>query len=194
MPVLSDQEFQDLIQRVRAGEQDAAANLVQHFEPQIRREVRLRLTQPQMRRTLDSVDICQSVFGKFFVKASLGELEFDRPQQLLRLLCQMARNKVIDCHRRAQVRQPSDGQAIVALEGDSPDRKPETPSLHLSQQELLTKMDSLLSPLERQIAELRKNGTSWNDIAEEIGDSPEALRKVLSRACDRVITELEMVE
>lgn len=59
-----------------------------------------------MRRTLDSADICQSVFANFFVKATLGDLEFDRPEHLLRLLSQMVRNKLIDRHRRHQVRQP----------------------------------------------------------------------------------------
>jgi RNA polymerase sigma factor (sigma-70 family) len=190
MPKLTQNEFEALFSRVRSGDQQAALELVQLYEPEIRREVRLRLTSSQMRRTLDSLDICQSVFGKFFVKAALGELEFDRPQQLLRLLCQMARNKVIDCHRKERVRRPSSGAVVQALGDRELPERTETPSQVLVRKEMAQKVTDFLTEQENEIASQRRDGRSWPQIAAAMGNSAEALRKILERARDRVITQL----
>ena len=55
--------FEELIRRVRAGDQDAAAVLVRRYEPAIRRAVRFRLADARLGNLLDSMDICQSVLG-----------------------------------------------------------------------------------------------------------------------------------
>src|SRR6516225_793826 len=86
--------FADLIRRVRAGEEEAAADLVRRYEPAIRRVVRVHLRDPRLRRVLDSMDICQSVLATFFVRANLGQYELDTPDSLLKLLATIARNKL----------------------------------------------------------------------------------------------------
>ncbi|MHC5539816.1 RNA polymerase sigma factor, partial [Singulisphaera rosea] len=92
---MSDTEtFQDLIGRVRAGEDTAAAELVRRFEPMVRRAARVRLADPRLGRVLDSMDICQSVMASFFVRAAMGQYELDTPDQLMRLLATMAKNKL----------------------------------------------------------------------------------------------------
>src|SRR5207253_5181912 len=78
--------FRDLIRRVRAGDEAAAAELVQHYEPYIRRAVRVRLVDPRLKRLVDSVDVCQSVLASFFVRAALGQYDLETPEQLLKLL------------------------------------------------------------------------------------------------------------
>src|SRR6516162_7519754 len=85
--------FHDLIRRVRAGEEEAATELVRRYESHIRRAVRIRL-DPRLGRMFDSMDICQSVLASFFVRAALGQYQIDTPQQLLKLLAAMARNKL----------------------------------------------------------------------------------------------------
>src|SRR5438270_67767 len=60
----------------------------------IRRVARFRLVDPRLRRQLDSMDICQSVLASFFVRASLGEYALETPDDLLRLLAAMTRNKL----------------------------------------------------------------------------------------------------
>src|SRR5271165_4547447 len=98
---MSEEEaFRKLIERVRAGEQEAASDLVRQYEPEIRRAVRLRLTDPRLHRFVDSMDICQSVLANFFVRVHAGQFELDRPEQLLRLLVTMARNRLYDQARR----------------------------------------------------------------------------------------------
>src|SRR4051812_1557816 len=94
--------FHDLIRRVRGGDEQAARELVRIYEPAIRREARVRLVDPRLRRVFDSMDICQSVFSSFFVRAAMGQYELDQPAQLLRLLTAMSRKKLIDHAREEQ--------------------------------------------------------------------------------------------
>src|SRR5580693_5611554 len=91
----SPDSFLELIARVRAGDEHAAAELVRHYEPAIRRAARVRLVDTRLNRLLDSMDICQSVMASFFVRAALGQFDLNTPDQLLRLLATMTRNKLI---------------------------------------------------------------------------------------------------
>lgn len=190
--------FADFFRRVRAGEQDAAIELVREYEPEIRREVRLRLTDPKLRRTVDSMDICQSVFGNFFVRAALGQFDLVRPEDLLRLLIKMTRNKVIDRHRRARVRNedkriPQAAASAAYCPSEPADPSP-SPSSIVAGNELLEEVRRRLTDEERQIAEARSRGQAWEEVAETHAGSAEALRKRLPRAFDRIVDELGLDE
>src|SRR5438552_13350345 len=89
-----DKSFAQFIRRIRAGDAQAAVQLLQEYESAIRLEVRLRLRDSRLRRLFDSMDICQSVLGSFFVRAAAGQYDLDQPEQLLKLLVAMVRNKV----------------------------------------------------------------------------------------------------
>ncbi len=82
--------FEQLIERVRAGDEAAAGELVRLYEPEVRRFVHFRLTTPALRRFVDSLDICQSVLTNLFVHLDKGGLQLDNPDQLRRLLITMA--------------------------------------------------------------------------------------------------------
>ena len=188
--------FQELIRRVRAGDDDAAAELVRRYEPEIRREIRLRLTDPAMRRVVDSVDICQSVLGNFFARAALGQFDLDEPRQLVRLLVTMARNRVTDwarqqhAERRDQRRElPLDACVETAAEPVSGDP---SPSRIIAGRELLEQVRGRLADDEREIADCRAAGSDWPQIAKQLGGTPEALRKRFARALDRVAAELDL--
>ncbi len=49
-------------------------------------------------------------------------------------------------------------------------------------------------PEEKRILDFREQGGRWTEIAEELGSSPEAIRKRLARAVDRVAHELGLDE
>jgi RNA polymerase sigma-70 factor (ECF subfamily) len=187
--------FPELIRRVREGDAQAAAELVRRYEPAIRRVARVRLTDPRLQRLFDSMDVCQSVFGSFFVRAALGEYELETPEQLLRLLAAMSRKKVVDQSRRARAarRDVRRNQSAAAHEHGWAAPGP-SPSQEVAGQELLREFRRRLSEEERQLADARAEGRDWNQIAAERGGSPEALRKQLSRAVDRVSRELGLDE
>jgi RNA polymerase sigma-70 factor (ECF subfamily) len=183
--------FHDLIQRVQAGDEQAAEELVRHYEPTIRLVVRRRLTDPRMRRLLDSMDICQSVLGTFFAGAAAGRFTLHTPDQLLKLLVTMARNKLISCTRRHKAaRRSPQGQEIFGGENlETVDPFP-TPKQLVADQEILQEIRKRLSPEELRIADLFAAGRSWPEIAAEVGGSPDQLRMRFSRALARVRREL----
>src|SRR5439155_23209521 len=111
--MLGDESFRELIGRVRAGDQAAATDLVRMYEPEVRRAVRIRLTDARLRRVFDSMDVCQSVMANFFTRATDGQFELERPEQLLRLLVTMARNRLTD-HARRQRTDRRDNQRLAA--------------------------------------------------------------------------------
>ena len=117
-----DVPFSDLVRRVRAGDGAAAAELVRRYEPALRVAVRVRLTDPALRRVLDSMDVCQSVLANFFVRAVAGQFDLDRPEQLLALLAAMARNKVTNLALKERAARHGGGRTRVGL-GDA-DRAP----------------------------------------------------------------------
>ena len=57
---------------------------------------------PRLRRACDSLDLCQAVLGSFFVRVAAGQYEVDAPEQLLKLLATMLRNKVSKLARHEQ--------------------------------------------------------------------------------------------
>src|SRR4051812_3113288 len=193
--MLEENDFQDLIRRIRAGDEAAATELVRTYEPAIRRAARVRLSDSRLRRLFDSMDICQSVLASFFVRAALGQYELEQPDQLLRLLVDMSRKKLIDrareqaAARRDYRRTPAGGQDVGEVAAAGP-----SPSQEVAADELLREFRTRLSEDERQLAERRALGQDWAQIAAERGGSPEALRKRLTRAVDRVAHELGLDE
>jgi hypothetical protein len=189
--VSDDSEFQDLIRRARGGESDAAADLVRRYEPAIRRAVRVRLADDRLRRLLDSTDICQSVLGSFCVRLALGQYELTDPQQLLRLLVDMSRKKLIDQRRRqGAARRDYRRNLAGGLDERHHAAAGETPSGQFAARELLAEVRKRLAPDELYLSEQRAQGRDWADIATELGGSPEALRKKLARAVTRVADDL----
>jgi RNA polymerase sigma-70 factor (ECF subfamily) len=190
-----DTTFVEFLRRIRAGDQQAAAELVRAYEPAIRLEVRRRLNDPSLFPVFDSVDICQSVLASFFVRAAAGQYDLDRPGQLLGLLVAMARNKLAH-HARHQHRLRRDSRRRV---GDAEDRLKEcaagpTPDRLLEGRELLARVREGLTDQERRLAELRGEGLTWPEIASRLGGEAQARRRQLRRALDRVAGELGLEE
>jgi RNA polymerase sigma factor (sigma-70 family) len=187
--------FRDLIGRVRQGDEQAAAELVRRYEPAIRRAVRLRLQDQRLRRVFDSVDVCQSVLASFFARAAAGQYELTTPDQLLRLLAVMARNKLGHqvARQRAACRDHRRVEALTNGECDAIGSE-STPSRQVAERELLLEARRRLSPDERRLMEMRGEGRRWEDIASELGATAEALRKKLARAIERVRQELGLAE
>jgi RNA polymerase sigma-70 factor (ECF subfamily) len=186
--------FRDLIRRIRAGDQDAAGELVRRYEPTIRRAVRFRLSDARLGRVLESMDICQSVLASFFVRAAAGQYEIDQPEQLLRLLVTMARNKLASQARKEQAERRDNRRANAAADAQELAAPDPSPSEQVASRELLEEVRRRLSPDERRLVELRNEGLEWADIAAQLGGNAVALRKQLSRALDRVTQELGIDE
>ena len=187
--------FADFIGRIRAGDEQAAAELVRRYEPHVRRIVRLNLEDQRLARLFDSMDVCQSVLASFFVRTAAGAYDLDRPEQLVGLLVTMARNKLASAARRQTQqkrdhrRQGAGGEELgrVAAGGPSPSRL-------LAGRELLEQFRARLSEEEGRLADLRHDGLAWAEIAERLGGTAQARRMQLARAVERVSRELGLDE
>jgi RNA polymerase sigma-70 factor (ECF subfamily) len=190
-----DAEFAGFIRRIRAGDDRAAEELVRRYEPLIRLEARMRLTDPGLHRLFDSMDVCQSVLGSFFLRAAAGQYELDNPRRLLKLLVAMTQNKVAlqarrhHAQRRDQRRTQSVDPGAANLVASGP-----SPSAVASGRELLEAFRQRLTDEERQVADLRAQSCPWGEIASRLGGTAEARRKQLERAVDRVTAELGLDE
>jgi RNA polymerase sigma factor (sigma-70 family) len=190
---MSEQDtFADFMRRIRAGDEQAAVEMVRRYEPLIRREIRLQLEDRRLSRLFDSMDICQSVLKSFFFRTAAGQYDLDTPEQLQRLLVTMAKNKLASA-ARGQHRQRRDQRRVVGggaehLEGVIADAP--TPSDVVAGKELLERFRQALNEEERQLAELRGEGMAWCDIAARLGGTAQARRMQLARAVERVARQL----
>jgi RNA polymerase sigma-70 factor (ECF subfamily) len=194
MAGMSADSFVDLLGRLRAGEPDAAVELVRQYELDIRIAVRTRLSDPALRRQFDSMDICQSVLASFFVRAAAGQYDLAEPAQLVALLTRMAQNKLA-MHARSHYRQRRDVRRARSLDDNAaappPDRTP-GPDQQAMGRELLEQAYDLMEPEVRRMADSRAMGRPWEAIAGDMGGTPEARRKQFTRAMDRIARTLQI--
>ena len=188
MPV--DTTFTEFVARIRAGDEQAAADLVRRYEPLIRREIRLQLEDHQLNRLFDSMDVCQSVLASFFLRTAAGEYDLERPEQLIGLLLAIARNKLASAARREH-RACRDHRRVAAAENlDSVPAAGAGPGEVLASKELLEQFRQALSEQERLIVELRSDGLAWADVAAKLGGTAQSRRMQLTRAIERIAGEL----
>jgi RNA polymerase sigma-70 factor (ECF subfamily) len=182
---MEKENFAKFLVAVRAGDAQAAEELVRRYEPYLRRVIRLRLDDPRLRRVLDSVDVCQSILAVFFAEAAYGRFELQTPEQLGSLLTRMAINKLI-----AEARSNHRHQGGLPDEWDPADPRPSAEQ-RAADRDLLEAVRARLTPHERTLFEQSKvHGRTWEAIAQEMGESASALRLCLARARARVRREL----
>jgi RNA polymerase sigma-70 factor (ECF subfamily) len=191
----ADGPFLELLGRIRAGDETAALELHATYAEQLQRIIRVQLTQPALRRQMDSIDICQSVFADFFLRTALGQYDLQSPSELLKLLATMARHRLI-YHAQKQRAARRDIRRVEAgaIEDFSLAGGGGTPSQIVSARELLQQCQERLNNDERLLLDRRRSGQSWDEIAAAVGKSPEAVRKQYERAIKRVSGELGMEE
>jgi RNA polymerase sigma factor (sigma-70 family) len=190
-----DRGFADFVRRIRAGDDQAAQELVNRFESLIRREVRLRISGSRVNRVFDSLDVSQSVLANFFARAANGQFELEHPDQLARLLVTMARNKLVS-RVRSERRQIRDIRRVTG-QPDALDRVADeqpSPSEIVSRKEILERWQALLSDEERQIIDLRNQGLGWDEVAAQLGGSGQARRMQLARGIERLTRQLGIAE
>lgn len=190
---MNDQGFAGIMDRIRQGDAEAAEELLRQYEPLVRRQVRMRMSDTRLTRLYDSVDYSQSVFASFFFRAVDGQFEIREPQDLLRLLVTMTKNKIADSARRQLsdkrdgARSDVDSQVFHAVPGTD-----STPSQLVSFRELLEQARQSMTADECAIAELRRDGLSWDEVAQRLGGTAQSRRMQFSLALERIVQELDL--
>jgi RNA polymerase sigma factor (sigma-70 family) len=176
--------FRDLMARVRAGDAQAETVLVQRYEPIIQMVIRRRLNDSRLRQYLDSLDICQSVFLKFFPRVALGQYDLDTEEQLLKLLVTMALNRFrhyAEKYRGAARTIPAGREPVDASSG---------PLDQAALREVVQQVRDRLPAKDRQIMDLRAADHSWAEIGARFGDKADAVRMHYHRVVQQILDEL----
>jgi RNA polymerase sigma factor (sigma-70 family) len=187
----NQEEFLELMRRVQEGDEEAAAELYRSYREYILKAVRRRLHHP-LRNRFDSCDFVQSVWGSFYGRG-LEKTPFESPQELVSLLQQMARCKVIDAYRkdtqsgnrdceneRSFEEVPSEDGIEGAPEDYLADPTP-TPSQEAAAKERWEDLMRGRCELDRQILILRRDGYTYEEIGDRLNLSPKRVQRLLRR-------------
>jgi RNA polymerase sigma-70 factor (ECF subfamily) len=193
---MPEPEFVHLLNRVREGDEDAAIEVARRYEGRIRATLHRRIEeQAQLRRIMDSSDLCQSVLADFFIEFADGRYSLESPEDLAKLLTRMAKNKLAKKTRGVRtVKRGGDHYPATDALLDTVASPGETPSAEIGARELIEVMENRLSPFERFVAQQRKENRTWGEIAEDIGQTPDALRKRLARAAEQIFKQLGLID
>jgi RNA polymerase sigma factor (sigma-70 family) len=182
--------FQELLSRVRRGDNDAATELLNRYGDAVRRVARQRLRRSRLRHRLDSVDVLQSVMKSFLMRYAGpdNQWKIDTPEQLINLLLDMAGNTVIDKKRREMSGKRGGGEETQSIVVDPPNPKRDPlPEELMITRELAALCLEKLSADGRRLFRLRfEEQLEWSAIADLEGSTAEACRNKLNRAFDSV--------
>jgi DNA-directed RNA polymerase specialized sigma24 family protein len=196
--MLDNDTFHDLIRRAQQGEEAASQALVSECEPFIRRCARAQLISLRSRLSLDSDDVCQMVLARFFLVLARGDFEFAEAQDMFKLLNVMTHNLMLDelrkSRRQSRDRRREQDRMIGDLDVLDLVADPAgTPSKIVAGHEIIGEIRRRMSGDELYLLEQRAVGRGWADLAAEQGCQPDALRKKLDRAVQRVFGELDII-
>jgi RNA polymerase sigma factor (sigma-70 family) len=175
----------DLLDGLRADDQEAARQLVDRYLDRLVALARRRISQ-RLASRLDPEDVVQSVFRTFFFHAKEGKFQIKDQDDLCKLLMRITVHKVLKQveHHTAGKRDPhletEQGNRTLARMHEllSKDPTPEAQVIFLDQLEHVV---SQLGPTPRKILEMRMQGYSEKEIAAELDISDRTIRRVLER-------------
>jgi RNA polymerase sigma-70 factor (ECF subfamily) len=178
----------ELIERCRAGDQDAARVLFDSYVERLLPLARRRISQ-RLASRVDAEDIVQSVFRTFFARLKDDQFEINSQDDLFRLLVRITVHKTLRqiAHHRAAKRNPGQemGQSdsaheqLLQLLTSEP-----TPEATVSFLDQLEHFMQQMPDSDRKILELRMEGYSTDEIAQKTGSYDRKIRRVLERIRD----------
>ncbi|WP_425616811.1 RNA polymerase sigma factor [Anatilimnocola sp. NA78] len=177
-------EFAALLQKVQAGSQEAAWQIVQLYGADVHRIVRRTLNR-RLRSKFDSMDFVQIVWASFF-RTPHKLQDMQSPDQVLAYLVTVAKFKVIsEVRRRLQsdkynvnreAIQADQHQTLGTLVSNAPTASAIAIAKEKWQQILAGEPEQV-----KQIVELRMKGVTFTAIAAELKIHERTARKTVQR-------------
>ena len=174
----------DLLRKAQAGDEQARNDLLARYLPRLERWASRRLPL-SVRTMLDTGDIVQeAIIGAL---RHLNNLEVRTEKTLEVYLKRAITNRIIDIYRRPRRNReevneelPADGPSALDL---------------VIGREALERYEHALETLSEQDSQIivmhTEVGMDHNDIAEELGKSPDAARMALGRALKRLAVAMQ---
>jgi RNA polymerase sigma factor (sigma-70 family) len=181
--------FEVLIRRIAEGADDAVWELLDRYSANILRIVRRHLPD-ELRPKIDSVDIVQSVWKSLLRKGD-GFDHIANAEQFVGYIAQVARNKVFETHRhftqyaQFDVRREERLDSGAAIDGrprreDFIDQRSDDPGQVTLARESWSLAMEKVGERGRRIVQLRLQGMTYDEIAEEAGLSIITVRRILT--------------
>jgi RNA polymerase sigma factor (sigma-70 family) len=189
MPETAD-DFAVLMERVRQGCPEAIRELLDRYGGHIRQVVRQRLHQ-RLRPQFDSLDFQQDVWASFF-GGDPNRYRFECPEALVRFLCEIAHNKVVEMIRQRLLsakrdvnrERPLDHVYFEPVAPEVAARHPSPSQLAMANE----KWERLLHkqpPHFRRILQLLRQGYTHLEIAKKLQLDPKTVQRFLQSLKER---------
>jgi RNA polymerase sigma-70 factor (ECF subfamily) len=174
-----------LLERWRAGDEQAAAELFQRYAEQLVALTSRRL-QGRLAVRVDAEDVVQSVYRSFFAAARQGRYVLQRSGDLWQLLLGITRHKLQQQFKRHTAGKRAVGREIspndetptpfvlAAVKADQPG-----PDEVVALADFLEQTLSRFEPVHRRAIELRLQGHSLDEIAADIGRTRRTVSRIL---------------
>lgn len=178
-------DFKSLMQRLGAGDESAAEQVVNRYGDHLAHAIKRRLRSQKMRVRYGTEDCLQSVWKSMF--SNIDKLaKIKTPEHLMNYLAKMASNKLIDRDRQLKAQRndisrecglPEPGSAgHNALAAQEP-----TPSQVVAIDDEWEVRTKDLPEDVKEILELRRRGYTSKEIAEKTNRSTRGVRQIIQQ-------------
>lgn len=177
MDIQTEPDVQLLVDRMRGGDREAAAEFLERFGPRIRRRVRGKLPVP-MRRLFDSQEILSTLGRRLDRFVASGRVRANTTGELWSLVFRMTDNSLIEkarLFRSLEKREGEDGAFAQHVLGRL--RGLERSDSDAPLIEVDAALRSLGPGVERQITTLWLQGHTFAEIGAELGMKENTARK-----------------
>lgn len=184
--MISGQSFQNLMQQLRAGDEEAARQVFQMYAGRLIPLAQKKL-DVRIRRKVDPEDVTQSVFRSFFRRHQDGQFDLNSPGSLWGLLTVITLRKCgnkaeqfmghgRDVRREISIGSPQDSAAAWEVIAREP-----TPAEAAMLSETIVELMRDLEPRDRTIVEQALQGYTPAEISQQIDRTERTVRRVLQR-------------
>jgi RNA polymerase sigma-70 factor (ECF subfamily) len=185
--VSDETDFNVLMGRVRAGDAGAYEELLARYGGAVRSAVRRRLHE-RLRNHYDSLDFVQDVWASFLA-IDPDRYRFADQDALVKFLCRIARNKVVEVFRRRFATRRADIRRELPLESRDESRggpvgRDATPSQVAIADEQLAGMMRQLSEGHRAVLERLRDGHTHAEVAAMLNVSVRTVERIVRRLRD----------
>ncbi len=189
MRAMIDDDFAALIERAKAGDSAAFALLLQQFENDVRMMVRVRLPRV-LRSEFDSLDFVQAVWQSVLIQFDEDPAPFADPGRMRNYLAAVARNKVLEQYRRKTRTKKyavDREESLYVRRGkyDEPREIIGTDPSPSQEAQAVDCWDQLIegsAPRDAEIIAFRRDGLTFQEIADRLGLHERTVRRVVDLA------------
>jgi RNA polymerase sigma-70 factor (ECF subfamily) len=200
-----NQKTRQLVHLAKEGDESALDQLCRVYAERVRWMVRLRLGK-ELRPKLDSMDVVQDAL--IHALGGITDFTYENEGDFVRWLSKIAENVLRDNRDklyadkrdiRKEVPLGKEGRRSGSkLSGVPGPVANTTPSVILSKKEDLARLEKAIDTLKPEYKEVivltKIEGLGYQEIAERVGKSSEAVRKLVSRSMTALINAFENVK